>query len=651
MQGSPFGRYRLLHLLGRGGMGEVWRAHDTETGRVVALKLLPQNLADDKLFQERFRREAYAAAALNEPHVIPIHHFGEIEGRLYVDMRLVEGRDLHAMLGDGPLDPARAVMIVEQVATALAAAHQIGLVHRDVKPSNVLVAQFDFAYLIDFGIARTADQTGLTSTGSTIGTWAYMAPERLGTGTADPRSDVYALACVLYECLTGRRPFPGETVEQQVSGHLTMPPPLPSITQQGVSQAFDGVIARGMAKDVGQRYQTTLELAAAARAALTAAIPQGTVTATPDVPTQFAPTAGGSFAQTAAPSAATAAAWTSPPAQPVPAQPVPASDVPRRTSSKRFGIIAAAAVVAVVVVAAGVFFVLQRSDAPETTPNAGTSTPVIAKPAGPLDGSFTADFAPKTVVSGAPYAGTLISEPFDGDWSIRSACHAKQCVATATLVGKQDSTLTELVFDDVDGRWLSATVGKGKCQNLDTEVWGIFTLQGRPDGALSGEFIAATPGGCVFKQQVTFTRTGDVDPSVQVADPEAQSPRLASPAQALHGRYRAQSTYTNGAVLPAEDYVVRTDCLRTGDRCVSVFYGTTGEEVWMFAKGQWTRTTEFNAPCQVGGTTHTTVTANFPLPATPQDPITLMTGRGRIESTGSACTGGEFDEKFERLGD
>jgi serine/threonine-protein kinase len=178
-------------------MGEVWRAHDTATGRVVALKLLPPHLAADEVFQERFRREAYAAAALNEPHVIPIHNFGEIDGRLYVDMRLVEGSDLLDILAEGPLSPPRAVMIVEQVAAALDAAHQIGLVHRDVKPSNILVAKFDFAYLIDFGIARAADQTSLTSQGSTVGTWAYMAPERLSTGEAGPSADIYGLTCAV----------------------------------------------------------------------------------------------------------------------------------------------------------------------------------------------------------------------------------------------------------------------------------------------------------------------------------------------------------------------------------------------------------------------------------------------------------------------
>src|SRR5271167_2531156 len=202
-------------------MGEVWRAYDTGTDRVVALKMLPGSFVDDQVFQERFRREARAAAGLDEPHVVPIHDFGEIDGRLYVTMRLIKGRDLQDLLGNGPLPPARAVKIIEQIASALHAAHEVGLVHRDVKPSNILVAADDFAYLIDFGIARAADETALTSTGATIGTWAYMAPERFRTGTADARADVYALACVLHECVTGQRPFPGDSMERQFAGHVT----------------------------------------------------------------------------------------------------------------------------------------------------------------------------------------------------------------------------------------------------------------------------------------------------------------------------------------------------------------------------------------------------------------------------------------------
>ena len=184
MEGTPFGRYRLIELLGRGGMGEVWKAFDTATNRVVAVKVLPANLANDPQFEQRFRREAFAAAGLANPHVVPIHTFGEIDGRLYVDMRLIEGRDLEGILAHGPLEPARAVGIIDQVASALHAAHRIGLVHRDVKPSNILVDEEDFAYLIDFGIARAAGETGLTR---------YRKCDRHlglpGAGAADQRAD------------------------------------------------------------------------------------------------------------------------------------------------------------------------------------------------------------------------------------------------------------------------------------------------------------------------------------------------------------------------------------------------------------------------------------------------------------------------------
>ena len=177
--GTPFGRYRLIELLGRGGMGEVWRAHDTVTDRVVAIKVLPAILSEDEDFQRRFRREAHAAARPDTPHVVPIHDYGEIDGRLFVSMRLINGRDLADVLADGPLDPSRAVRIIDQVAKALHAAHDVGLIHRDIKPSNILLDRDDFAYLIDFGIARAADDTRLTKTGGTIGTFAYIAPERL----------------------------------------------------------------------------------------------------------------------------------------------------------------------------------------------------------------------------------------------------------------------------------------------------------------------------------------------------------------------------------------------------------------------------------------------------------------------------------------
>ena len=268
VDGTPFGRYRLIELLGRGGMGEVWKAYDTTMKRVVAMKVLPPNFADDEQYQVRFRREAHAAAGLDEPHIVPIHDFGEIDERLFVTMRLIDGKTVQQLLADGALAPERAVSIVEQIASALGAAHGVGLIHRDVKPANILVTPDDFAYLIDFGIARAADETKLTSTGATIGTVAYMAPERFTSDRADARSDIYALTCVLYECLTGTQPFPGESMERQITGHLYQEPPRPSMAQPGIAPQMDQVIAVGMAKDPEQRYATTRDLAAAARAAL-----------------------------------------------------------------------------------------------------------------------------------------------------------------------------------------------------------------------------------------------------------------------------------------------------------------------------------------------------------------------------------------------
>ena len=285
VEGTPFGRYRLIELLGRGGMGEVWRAHDTAANnRTVAIKLLPPHLAGDNTFVVRFRREADAAAQLNNPHIIPIHNYGEIDGRLYVDMRLIEGRDLQQVLAEGPLEPGRAVRIIEGVAEALQAAHEMGLVHRDVKPSNILLDKNDFAYLIDFGIARATEDTRLTGTGGVIGSWPYMSPERLRAGQVDARSDIYALACVLYECLTGSTPYPGDNFEQQMTAHLMDPPPHPSSTHPNIPKQFDQVIATGMAKDPDNRYATTVELADAAHDAIT------TPLAPPSEPTLLDPT-------------------------------------------------------------------------------------------------------------------------------------------------------------------------------------------------------------------------------------------------------------------------------------------------------------------------------------------------------------------------
>jgi serine/threonine protein kinase, bacterial len=289
VDGTPFGRYRLLELIGEGGMGEVWRAYDIAIDRTVAIKMLLPHFAQDEKFEQRFRREARAAARLDNPHVVPIHDVGEIDGRLYVAMRLIEGQDLQTLLEAGPLDPQRAAAIIGQVAEALHAAHKVGLVHRDVKPSNILVAEQDFVYLIDFGIARAAGETGLTSTGATIGTWSYMAPEMFSTGRAEASADIYALTCVLYECLTGQLPFPAVALQQIAVAHMTTPPPQPSTQRPTIPMAVDTVIATGMAKDPAQRYASTMELAAAAREAITVPLQRTTPSPVPDPTTEQMP--------------------------------------------------------------------------------------------------------------------------------------------------------------------------------------------------------------------------------------------------------------------------------------------------------------------------------------------------------------------------
>jgi serine/threonine protein kinase len=266
--GTAFGKYNVTRLIGKGGMGEVFEAYDTSKGRTVALKILAAQLSTDVTFRTRFQRESQAAAILQEPHVIPIHDWGEIDGNLYIDMRLVKGRTLADMLDDGPLAPSRAVTIIRQVAAALDAAHGEGLIHRDIKPQNIIVTDDDFAYLVDFGIAETKGDPRLTATGVQIGTLSYMAPERFSGQKVTAEVDVYALTCVLFEALTGELPFPGDTVEHQMAFHVATPPPRPTLVNRRVPDGFDAVIARGMAKDPDDRYGSAGGLGRAAQRAL-----------------------------------------------------------------------------------------------------------------------------------------------------------------------------------------------------------------------------------------------------------------------------------------------------------------------------------------------------------------------------------------------
>ncbi|MEU4804089.1 protein kinase [Actinosynnema sp. NPDC023587] len=263
-----FGPYRILGMLGQGGMGVVHRAYDTVNDRIVALKKLPPSASDPE-FRARFQRESRLAAALSHPNIVPVNDFGEIDGQLYLDMALIDGADLRRMLGQGSVDQDRALAVLRQVARALDAAHEGGLVHRDVKPSNIMVDGAGKAYLTDFGIARetSSDATVLTQSGDLIGSWDYMAPERLSRGLVDGRADQYSLACVLFECLTGRLPYPLDDMAAKVAAHLLQPAPAPSVFVPTITPALDAVVLRGLAKEPARRFATVTAMLTAAEEA------------------------------------------------------------------------------------------------------------------------------------------------------------------------------------------------------------------------------------------------------------------------------------------------------------------------------------------------------------------------------------------------
>jgi serine/threonine-protein kinase len=272
--GQTLGGFEIVDLAGRGGMGVVYRAWDPTLGRDVALKVIAPALAREPGFAQRFRRESRIAARIEHPNVVPVFAAGEDQGRLFIAMRFVDGIDLGHLLLQSDLSPAEAADVVSQVADALDAAHAHGLVHRDVKPANVLVVDDERggrrAYLTDFGLTIEGDRThGLTRTGQWVGTVAYVAPEQIRGATVDARTDVYALGGVLHHCLTGRPPFPRSHDLDALAAHLSDPPPKPSALLAGVPPAFDDVVAAALAKDPAERFATAGALGAAARAAAT----------------------------------------------------------------------------------------------------------------------------------------------------------------------------------------------------------------------------------------------------------------------------------------------------------------------------------------------------------------------------------------------
>jgi serine/threonine protein kinase len=390
--GTVVGSYRVDSLLGRGGMGVVYLAEDQRSGtrgRKVALKILAPELSADERFRQRFERESQMAASLDHPNIVPVYEAGEVEGLLYIAMRYVEGEELRAFLQrEGPPPPERALAIIGQVGAALDAAHARGLVHRDVKPGNILLIPGDdpdgppHVYLTDFGLTKRADShSGLTVTGQFVGTIEYVAPEQIEGKDVDHRTDVYALGCVLFEVLTGTPPFRADQDAAMLWAHLTQPPPKASERRPDLPLGLDDVLARAMAKDRDDRYGSCRELLAAARAALVApAAPGATPVPAPPPPPPGPPPA----VPAPVPAPATAPAGVQQPVQAgapytpsVPPSWPPAAPPPgpprRRTGLLVGGIVAAVALVAAITV--GIVLATSGGPGPSPTPPPTTVPP------------------------------------------------------------------------------------------------------------------------------------------------------------------------------------------------------------------------------------------------------------------------------------
>lgn len=411
--GSAVAGYRLDALIGRGGMSVVYLAEHVRLGRKVALKLLAPALSKDESFRARFERESQRAAEIDHPNIIPVYDAGEADGELYIAMKYVAGSDLKELIArEGSLSVSRALFLLEQAAAALDAAHDRDLIHRDVKPANILVEEHsERVYVTDFGVVKHTLTRGQTRTGFFIGTTDYAAPEQIEARDVDARTDVYSLGCVLYECLSGSPPFDRGADIAVMHAHLTQPPPLLSAARGDLPKSLDRTITRAMAKDPDERFSTCTELMQAARAAALSAHTRDHEARAPSAPTiaSGAPVAGAeaaadpaiagtAAAQPPAEAAATGAetgaapppatAGGAPPAEspptaapPPPEQPSSAGPPPTGGRGRAWLVGGLAAVVAAVAAGLIVFFVTRSDGEPAAATGATTSAPATTEQA------------------------------------------------------------------------------------------------------------------------------------------------------------------------------------------------------------------------------------------------------------------------------
>jgi hypothetical protein len=438
-------------------------------------------------------------------------------------------------------------------------------------------------------------------------------------------------------------------------GHMVTPPPRPS-ERVAIPAAMDHVIATGLAKQPADRYSTTIEMASAAKEAVT---DTGAAIAAPPAPPPQPP-AGGSSAQqwpqqpwtqvgnTPAPYPASAPTQFSGPhhvQQPPPPRPSP----PKKSSGRHGILIGAAVFVVTLLVVGGVIGFIELTQGDESA----SSAPSAAAPGGvDFSGTYRADYGPGTDLDDKPVANAPATT---SNWAVRSECGAAGCVATAANVsGGGTALLSNMTFDQMNGAWVAVGLASAECGGEGpSEVWVITTLQPLPDGTLTGDSVRASADSlCAAKRTVKFTRTGDPDPN-KVPDPSVLPPRVTSPAEGLRGSYLETTTFADGSVVPGKNLTADTYCLRTGDRCMSLFHAGGQAVTLLYADEKWARNEKGTTACGAGGTAQMTITADYPMPNQLDDPISVLTGRGtQTVAPGGACTGGgDFDDRFERTGD
>jgi serine/threonine protein kinase len=644
--GEVFAGYTIVRVLGAGAMGTVYLAAHPRLPRQDALKVLPVELTPDPQFRARFLREADLAASLSHPHIVSIYDRGEHDGQFWISMGYVDGTDAARLLREqfaGGMAVGEVVPIITAVGSALDYAHHRGLLHRDVKPANILLTEPDGqprrVFLADFGIARRIDDvSGLTAANVAVGTVAYTAPEQLKGGPVDGRADQYALACTAFHLLAGAPPFDDSNPAVVIAQHVSAPPPSLGAYRPELA-GLDWVFAIAMAKDPSGRFGSCQEFAhhlvgfgvgsSQARDTELALHTQDTQ------PVLNVP----AYALPPSPSP-------SPPSPPPPGSPFGKQPGRRRPRVLIGALVAVALLIVAGGVVAGVKLTRHHNSAATATATAAPPPAAAAPNAGPFTGVYRADFGPVTDLDGAPHPGAV---PSAGVYGLRSVCGDNGCVATASQLSGAAFAST-LVFDEVGGSWVAVAISSSPCHNATAEIWEVFTLRPRSDGTLTGEHTRTANNDCQEKRAVTFTRDGNVDVD-SLPDPASLPRRVVSPAEAFHGHYHRTLTFTNGLSAHQGDSAVTTECLRTGDRCMSYFHTRLGDSPLVFGDGTWIWDDESVSKCPTGGTTHFRSGAQYPLPQPPQDPIALLTGHGHWEQTGSCAVDMDFDETFTRTSD